>query len=166
MLRVEECRESEGRAVMARIGLPKGRDTHLERGQTSARSFVTRELEEPLREGKQMRAEKACAPSGRKVHWNAIEWQKVNRNVKRLQARIVKATQAGRWGKVKALQRLLTHSYSGKALAVRRVTENRGKKTAGVDRVTWETPAQKSKAVRELKQRGYQAQPLKQGNRI
>ena len=51
MLRVEECRESEGRAVMARIGLPKGRDTHLERGQTSARSFVTRELEKPLKEG-------------------------------------------------------------------------------------------------------------------
>jgi len=39
--------------------------------------------------------------------------------VRRLQARIVKATQEGKRGKVKALQRLLTHSFSGKALAVR-----------------------------------------------
>ena len=45
--------------------------------------------------------------------------------MRRLQARIVKAAQEGRWGKVKALQYLLTHSFSGKALAVRRVTENR-----------------------------------------
>jgi N-terminal domain of reverse transcriptase len=43
-----------------------------------------------------------------------------------LQARIVKATQEGRWNKVKALQWLLTHSHSGKAIAVKRVTENQG----------------------------------------
>ena len=64
--------------------------------------------------------------------FHAIDWQKVIGNVRRLQARIVKATQEGRWGKVKALQHLLTHSFSGKALAVRRVTENSGKRTAGV----------------------------------
>ena len=55
----------------------------------------------------------------------------LNANVRRLQARIVKATQEGRWDKVKALQHLLTHSFSGKVIAVRRVTENQGKKTAG-----------------------------------
>ena len=42
---------------------------------------------------------------------------------------LCKATKEKRWGKVKALQRLLTHSFSGKALAVRRVTENNGKNT-------------------------------------
>lgn len=42
--------------------------------------------------------------------------------------RIVKAVEAGRWGKVKALQRLLTHSRDGKLLAVRRVTENQDRK--------------------------------------
>ena len=52
---------------------------------------------------------------------------------------MVQATKAGRWGKVKALQRLLTHSYSGKVLAVGRVTGNAGKKTAGVDGVIWGT---------------------------
>ena len=61
------------------------------------------------------------------VDWHAIDWHAVNQNVRRLQTRIVKATQEGRWGKVKALQRLLTHSFSGKALAVKRVTDNHGK---------------------------------------
>jgi RNA-directed DNA polymerase len=42
---------------------------------------------------------------------------------------MVKALQAGRHNKVKALQWLLTHSFSGKALAVKRVTENRGRNT-------------------------------------
>ena len=71
--------------------------------------------------------------------WHAIDWQNVSHNVRRLQARIVKATKEKRWGKVKALQRLLTHAFSGKALAVRRVTENQGKNTPGVDKVTWNT---------------------------
>ena len=59
--------------------------------------------------------------------WHAINWRAANENVRRLQARIVKATKAGRWNKARALQHLLTHSFSGKALAVRRVTENQGK---------------------------------------
>lgn len=108
-----------------------------------------------------MKAEQACAPLHDEVDWNAINWREVTENVRRLQARIVKAVQEGRWGKVKALQRLLTRSYSGRCLAVRRVTENRGKKTAGVDGVTWDTPARKGQAVAELRQRGYRPQPLR-----
>ena len=79
----------------------------------------------------------ACAPSG--VAWDGISWADVQRQVRRLQARIVKWTQAGRHNKVKALQWLLTHSFSGRALAVKRVTENKGKNTPGVDKVIWET---------------------------
>jgi RNA-directed DNA polymerase len=55
------------------------------------------------------------------------------KNVRRLQARIVKATQEGRMGKARALQHLLTHSHSGRIMAVERVTSNAGKKTPGVD---------------------------------
>src|SRR3989475_12277260 len=93
--------------------------------------------------------------------WHAIDWPKANHNVRRLQARIVKATKEKRWAKVKALQRLLTHSFSGKVLAVRRVTENQGKNTPGVDREIWDTPEKKIQAVHELKRRGYQPQPLR-----
>lgn len=103
----------------------------------------------------------ACATSHVEVDWHAINWQKANQNVRRLQARIVKAIQEGRWGKVKALQRLLTHSFSGKALAVRRVTENQGSNTPGVDGEVWDTSMKKATAVRNLKQRGYKPLPLK-----
>jgi RNA-directed DNA polymerase len=93
--------------------------------------------------------------------WHTINWESAHRVVCRLQARIVKAIQEGRWGKVKALQHLLTHSFSGKALAVRRVTENQGKGTPGVDRVIWNTPEKKATALQTLRQRGYNPQPLR-----
>ena len=99
--------------------------------------------------------------SSDKVVWSSIKWGKAYGNVRRLQARIVKATQAKRWGKVKALQRLLTRSFSAKVLAIRRVTENKGKKTPGVDGEIWNTPEKKSRAINELKQHGYQPSPLK-----
>ena len=41
----------------------------------------------------------AGAASREQVDWHAIDWQAVHRNVRRLQARIVKATQEGRWNK-------------------------------------------------------------------
>lgn len=95
------------------------------------------------------------------IEWHTIDWPSVHENVRRLQARIVKATQDGRWGKVKALQRLLTHSFSAKALAVKRVTENHGKRTPGIDGKTWSTPEQKSQALQHLGWRGYRPQPLR-----
>jgi RNA-directed DNA polymerase len=73
----------------------------------------------------------------------------------------VQATQAGRWGRVKALQRLLTRSFSAKAVAVRRVTENPGKHTPGVDGATWNTPARKAAAIQALRPRGYRPRPLR-----
>jgi len=71
----------------------------------------------------------AGATSHAAVDWHAIDWRQAHRIVRRLQARIVQATKDGKHNKARALQRLLTHSFSGKALAVKRVTENHGKKT-------------------------------------
>ncbi len=95
------------------------------------------------------------------LEWHGIGWYHMEREVRRLQTRIVKATQEKKWGKVKALQRLLTHSFSGKALAVRRVTENQGKKTPGVDKVIWDTPEKKARAIHDLNQRDYHPQALR-----
>lgn len=103
----------------------------------------------------------AGASSDRARHWHDIDWARCHREVRRLQARIVKAQQAGKYGRLKALQWLLTHSFSGKALAVKRVTENRGKRTPGVDGITWSTPKSKLEAVLSLKRRGYQPRPLR-----
>jgi RNA-directed DNA polymerase len=101
------------------------------------------------------------APTDRAPTWHQMNWRQAERNVRRLQTRIAQATQAGKWDKVKALQRLLTHSLSGKALAVRRVTENTGKRTPGVDGETWKTPEQKTTALYTLQQRGYHPRPLR-----
>jgi RNA-directed DNA polymerase len=53
------------------------------------------------------------------------------------------------------------HAFSGKALAVRRVTENQGKRTPGVDGVIWGTPEKKAAALHALRQRGYRPHPLR-----
>jgi RNA-directed DNA polymerase len=86
----------------------------------------------------------AGAVSHRAVEWQALSWPKLHHTVRRLQMRIVKAVQAGRWGKVQALQHLLTHSFAAKALAVKRVTENPGRRTPGVDGLLWDTPEKKA----------------------
>jgi RNA-directed DNA polymerase len=82
---------------------------------------------------------KAGASLETSILWEAIDWFAMEAGVRRLQMRIVKAVQEKRWNKVKALQRLLTHSVSGKLSAVRRVTENDGKRTPGVDGDIWNT---------------------------
>ena len=93
--------------------------------------------------------------------WHSIDWKKVWRTVRRLQARIVKAVPEGRWNKVKALVYLLTHSFSGRALAILRVVSNSGATTPGVDGVLWNTPELKAAAFSTLRRHGYQPQPLR-----
>jgi RNA-directed DNA polymerase len=101
------------------------------------------------------------APARDSDHWNQIDWHQCRREVRKLQVRIVKAVQEGRWHKVKSLQWLLTHSFSAKALAVKRVTENQGKRTAGVDKARWTTPNIKWNGILSLSRRGYRALPLR-----
>ena len=72
------------------------------------------------------------ASSGKASDWEAINWPEVRHDVRRLQLLIAKATRAGKHGKAKALQWLLTHSHSAKLLAVKRVTGNKGAKTPGI----------------------------------
>jgi RNA-directed DNA polymerase len=93
--------------------------------------------------------------------WQEINWPACYKTVERLQARIVKATQERKMGKIKALQWVLTRSFSAKAIAVRRVTENRGRKTPGVDGQTWSTPQEKSQAITRLRRRGYHPIPVR-----
>lgn len=95
------------------------------------------------------------------TQWKTIDWKKAEQEVNRLQVRIVKATQEKKWNTVKRLQYLLTHSFHAKALAVRRVTTNKGKKTAGVDGEIWSTPAMKMRAVLSLRDKNYKAKPLR-----
>jgi len=93
--------------------------------------------------------------------WKTIDWLHVRQEVRRLQMRIAKATQAGHHRKAQALQWVLTHSRSAKLLAVHRVTTNRGAKTPGVDKVIWRTDRQKLQAASNLKRHGYKPRPLR-----
>lgn len=101
-----------------------------------------------------------CAPGTFCVAWQFIDWNKVYKKVKSLQQRIVKATREGRYNKAKSLQWMLTHSFAAKLLAVKRVTENTGKNTAGIDGVIWNTPLRKLTAAKSLTRKGYKAKPL------
>lgn len=94
-------------------------------------------------------------------NWNSLDWSEVHRTVRRLQTRIAKAVREGDWRGVKRLQKLLTRSTSGKCLAVRRVTENQGRKTPGVDGETWSTPDCKWQAVKSLRAKNYRPLPLR-----
>jgi RNA-directed DNA polymerase len=105
-----------------------------------------------------------AATSHNPKEWRALNWRAIQKAVRVLQRRIAKATQAGEWRKVKALQRTLTRSFSAKALAVKRVTENQGKRTAGVDRELWDTPQQKYAAIARLKKQRYRPLPLRRAN--
>ncbi|MBU3154484.1 group II intron reverse transcriptase/maturase [Clostridium estertheticum] len=92
--------------------------------------------------------------------WETIDWKQAENDVNRLQTRIAKATVKGN-NKAKRLQYLLTHSFSAKAYAVRKVTTNKGKNTPGVDKKLWSTSASKMKAVLSLTDKNYKSKPLR-----
>ncbi|MBK1702598.1 group II intron reverse transcriptase/maturase [Thiococcus pfennigii] len=100
-------------------------------------------------------------PQGLAAHWLAIDWSRIRRQVSRVQARIVKAVRAGKWHRVRSLQRLLANSLAAKLLAVQRVSSNRGGKTAGVDGVVLKMPAQKWRQAHQLNAKDYTPKPLR-----
>ncbi|EEY6944392.1 group II intron reverse transcriptase/maturase, partial [Escherichia coli] len=93
--------------------------------------------------------------------WHAINWKACHARVRKLQLRIAKATRQQQWRQVRELQRVLTRSYSGKAVAVRRVTENAGKRTPGIDGKIWHTPKEKWEGICSLNLCGYRPQSLR-----
>jgi len=86
------------------------------------------------------------------AEWHSINWQKLERRMYKLQKRIYQASNRGDVKAVRRLQKTLVNSWSARALAVRRVTQdNRGKKTAGVDGVKTLTPKQRLDLINKLK---------------
>src|SRR3990172_4753297 len=96
-----------------------------------------------------------------KNQWNKIDWEKVEKHVNRLQTRIAKAVIQSKWSLIKRLQYLLTHSYYAKLLAARKTTQNKCKRTAGIDGETWSSPEIKMKVALSLTDKKYKAKPLK-----
>lgn len=95
------------------------------------------------------------------TNWSAINWELVEKHVKRLQMRIAKAIREKKPGKAKALQWLLSRSHHAKLLAVKRVTQSKGSKTPGIDGVVWDSNKKKLDAANSLRRHGYHASPLR-----
>ncbi len=108
-----------------------------------------------------MNRPKRCALKTFATAWNFIPWDKVYKKVRSLQKRIAKAISEGYRNKARTLQWLLTHSFAAKLLAVKRVTENKGKCTPGVDGVLWKSSKDKLRAALSLSSKGYVVKPLR-----
>ena len=84
--------------------------------------------------------------------WNTIPWRKLERNVFKIQKRIYRASSCDDVRLIRKLQKILINSWSAKAIAVRRVSQdNQGRKTAGVDGVKSLTPEARLQLIENLK---------------
>jgi len=89
------------------------------------------------------------------VEWRALPWRKLEVRVFKLQKRIFRASNRGDVKAVRRLQKTLMKSWSGKCLAVRKVTQdNQGKRTAGVDGLKNLSPNARLNLVTQLKLTG------------
>ncbi len=95
--------------------------------------------------------------------WASINWPAAERNVRRLQERIFRASQNGETAKVKNLQKLLVRSSSAKLLAIRQATQiNRGRKTPGIDGKVCKAPSSRLAMFRKgLSLKGYRPKPVR-----
>ncbi len=104
----------------------------------------------------------SCALLQTDTKWNDLKWNLIIHRVNKLQYRIAKAVKQKKFGKAKSLMHLLVTSYNAKLLAVYRVSQiNKGKKTAGVDGIIWESDKLKINATKNLSLKAYQPKPLR-----
>jgi hypothetical protein len=165
-MRAEESGESECRRVTGRTGVEEwsaniilcayAKAGRLPHGPSSPGQMRCLRRRVPQRSV----SGRTRAPA-RPFEWRDTNWSDCHRRVRSLQTPIVKAWPEGTRRKAKTLQRLLIRSLSGKALAVKRVTENQGRWTPGVDGAIWSTPDTKSEAVLSLRKQGYKPRPLR-----
>jgi len=81
--------------------------------------------------------------------------------VRKLQIRITKAVQVNKQGRVRKLCYILTNSIYAKILSIWKVMNNKGGKTAGVDKVVWTEETDLFKEAKTLKRKGYKPLPLR-----
>ena len=102
-----------------------------------------------------------AAPLDESIDWQSIDWKAVMQFVGKAQSVIAQAETEKDFRRVARLTRSLIRSWQAKALAVRKVTDNKGKRTRGVDRVLWDTPKKKWNAISCLNSKRYRPLPLR-----
>lgn len=94
-------------------------------------------------------------------NYESINWQQCNIKLFKLQSEILKAYKTGVVLNVLKAQHKLTRSFAARALAVRKVTTNKGKNTYGTDKVLLKTNEEKFKAIRDVKDlSSYKSRPV------
>lgn len=116
-----------------------------------------------MKEEKPKRANTRAASNSADL-WMNLTWSCIESKVNKLQSRIAKAVKQGRFNLAKKLQYLLVNSFYAKLLAIKRISQNKGKNTAGIDGVLWNSPSKKYNGELSLESKGYKASPLKRTN--
>lgn len=84
--------------------------------------------------------------------WGSVRWRQVEKQVTKLQSQIYLAKLRKNNVKLRNLQRKMINSKCNLLSAIRTVTsKNRGKKTAGIDKMIYTTPTQRGALYQELK---------------
>ncbi|TXT39066.1 MAG: RNA-directed DNA polymerase [Comamonadaceae bacterium] len=104
---------------------------------------------------------KNAASPGEPHNWQSNDWKLILQFVGKAQMRIAQAEMEKDFRRVAKLTRSLIRSWQAKALAVRKVTENKGKRTSGIDCELWDSPQKKWNAISRMNPRGYKARPLR-----
>lgn len=100
-------------------------------------------------------------------NWHNINWNKTSKYVKSLQKELVVTYKNNDQKLLFSLQEKLMMSFEGRALAVRQIVSNDGKKTSGFDKIIWNNPSAKFQAILQLreilvqKSGDYQAGPVR-----
>jgi len=95
------------------------------------------------------------------IRWSEIDCNKAERKVNKLQSKIAKVVEKGRWNLAKKLQYLLTNSISALYIAVKKVSKNKGKNTPGVDKKLLKTVKEKEEVIDNLRNKRYKSSPLR-----
>ena len=97
--------------------------------------------------------------------WNDINWCRNRKLVRNLRQRIYRASRQEDHKKLRSLQRLMLKSRANRELSVRQVTQiNKGRLTAGVDKLVVKTPQGRTRLVEEVSQ--YQPWKAKPARRV
>ena len=95
--------------------------------------------------------------------WNDINWCRNRKLVRNLRQRIYRASRQGDHRKLRSLQRLMLKSRANRELSIRQVTQiNKGRLTAGVDKLVVKTPEARTRLVEEVCQyQPWKAKPVR-----
>ena len=97
--------------------------------------------------------------------WKKVNWKSASEELKTLQAKLFEALKRGASkSEVLRIHNEMLRSFSVVAMAVRKVTSNKGRRTRGIDNILWERDEQKYNAIlalKSIKWNEYKADPIR-----